>query len=88
MFLKLLLLITSADQSAFIHVDFHLVSHSKILLKKDAISVIITIIKRNRQCKTGAVTQPYRYKGALQSTNSGVCIAKQIGLESSFKRIN
>src|SRR6218665_8892 len=40
-----------------------------------------------RQFITGAVTQPCRYKGALQSTNSGICFAEQVGLKSSFKRI-
>ena len=34
---------------------------------------------------TGAVTQPCRYKGALQPTNSGVCIAEQIGLSPVLK---
>ena len=30
------------------------------------------------------ITQPCRYKGALQSTNSGVCIAEQIGITLTF----
>jgi len=37
---------------------------------------------------TAAVTQPCRYKGALQSTNSGICVAEQVGLKSSFKWID
>src|SRR6218665_1126795 len=35
---------------------------------------------QGRQFITGAVTQPCRYKGSLQSTNSGICFAQQVGL--------
>src|SRR5688572_32953320 len=36
----------------------------------------------------GAVTQPCRYKGASQSTNSRVGLTEQISLESRFEGVN
>jgi len=37
---------------------------------------------------TISVTQSCHYKGAFQSTNSGVCIAEQVGLKFQKNQLN